>query len=135
MLEKRQIYSIPPNHHLSSLPISIHNHSNLIIHSSNILSFHTARFVSFAFRSACDLSYIPFYFLPSSCSLTKELNYNDLYNQRLRYAFLFLLKNYGIIMILTRTQWLVFVVSLKIFHFPYLNTCLQRPYFESYEFN
>lgn len=29
-----------------------------------------------------------------------------------------LLKSYGIIMILTRTQWLAFVVSLKIFHFP-----------------
>lgn len=33
--------------------------------------------------------HIPFYFLPPSCFLTKELNYNDLYNQRLRYAFLF----------------------------------------------
>lgn len=92
--KKRRIHSIPPNHHSSSLarssPLSIHNHSNFINRSSNILSFHTARlFISFAFRSACDLSYIPFYFLPSSCSLTKELNYNDLYNQRLRYAFLF----------------------------------------------
>lgn len=113
-------------------------HSSFVIRQSSWLSFtiiqslqslpiilsfraHIYSLRSHASHPVCNLS-CPILFPPtSSCFLTKELNYNDLYNQRLRYAFLFcLLKNYRIIMILTRTQWLAFVVaSLKISHFSY----------------
>lgn len=83
--------------------LSIHCHST---RNHSIVSCIRSSFVlAFVYFSSCLWFIIShFTFSRCLCFLTKELNYNDLYNQRLRYAFLFLLKNYGIIMILTRTQ-------------------------------
>lgn len=140
-MRKTRIYSIPRSIHHTLCQSHITKHTittRLPIDYQSVLSVTPKRF---PFPPNCahahslhSCTFCPAYDLSYSHLLSSIL----LSNERIKLQRLIndldtpfpLLKNYGIIMILTRTQWLAFDVSLKIFHFPYFNTFLQRPYFE-----